>query len=161
MSKQATSARKKKALGFGYVPEEGSHHFLVEMKAQGPIFLYQRINGFSRHVAAIPRNQWDEIADLVKSEFNMRLDRDSYTLGRWKAGETPLCPYMGKELLLLARAIEDAPLDRIPRVLDYWRALHPCERWWLCTQSQACHTGPYDRRKGWEIAIRYALGAIE
>lgn len=153
--------KRKKAQGFGYVPEEGTHCFAAHIKKEGPIFLYQQINGLSRHVATFTRNQWDVVADPVKAEFNMRLDKDGYTRGRWGIGETPLCPTMGKELLLLNRAIEDCELERIPRVLDYWKALHPCERWWLCTQSQACHEGPHDSRKGWRVAIKYALGALE
>lgn len=153
--------RKRRAEGFGYTPEDGSHRFTVEMKAEGPIFLYYHINGGMRHVAAVPRNKWEKIADPVKAEFNRVLDRDGYTLGRWKVGETPVCPTMGKELLLLARAIEDCPVERILNVLNYWKGLHPCERWWLCTQSQATHEGPHDERKGWRMAIKYALGAID
>lgn len=155
------SPRKKRAEGFGYVPGEGSHRFTVKMKAEGPIFLSYHINGDTRHVASIPRNQWELIADPVKAEFNHWLDRGGFILGRWAAGETPLCPSKGKELLLLARAIEDCELERIPRVLDHWKGLHPCERWWICTQSQSVHEGPHDARKGWRVAIKYMLGAME
>jgi Protein of unknown function (DUF3780) len=152
---------KKKAQGFGYSPEEGTHHFIAEIRKEGPVFLYQHINGLSRHVATFTRNQWDEIAQPVAAVFNIVLGQQGYVYGRWKVGEIPLRDTMGKELLLLARAIEDADLDRIPRILDYWRGLHPCERWWLCTQSNAVHEGPHDERKGWRMAIKYALGAIE
>lgn len=153
--------RRKKAEGFGFLPEEGSHHFVVEIPKRGPIFLYQYINGASRHVATFSRSRWDEVAQPVAAEFNRWLLGDGYTCGRWKVGRVPLRATMGKELLLLARAIEDAELDRIPRVLEYWRGLHPCERWWLCTQSNAVHEGPHDARKGWRVAIKYALGAME
>lgn len=154
------TSHKKRALGFGHTPEDG-HYFFTDMEKEGPVFLYQHINGRARHVATFTRNRWEEVAQPTRAEFNRVLDNEGYIYGRWKIGQTPLRATMGKELLLLARAIEDVPVERVPRVLDNWRGLHPCERWWLCTQSQACHEGPHDKRKGWGVAIKYALGAMD
>jgi Protein of unknown function (DUF3780) len=61
----------------------------------------------------------------------------------------------------LAWAIEDAEIDRIPRVLDNWRGLAPEERWWLATQSNATFGTPeHGHDQGWRMAIKYALGAL-
>lgn len=151
---------RAKVLGFGYVPIEDAHYFAVALSRQGSIYLYQCINAEKIHVATLTCAQWTEIAQPVAAEFNQRLARDGYAYGRWKIGETPLRATLGKELLLLARAIEDADPHRISHVLKCWRNLDPCERWWLCTQSNAVHEGPDDARKGWRMAIKYALGAI-
>ncbi|MCC6456912.1 MAG: DUF3780 domain-containing protein [Caldilineaceae bacterium] len=65
---------------------------------------------------------------------------------------------LGKELVMLAWAVEDADPALIPNTLGNWRGLVPEERWWLYTQTAAATGhGQLDRNKGWRKALRYAL----
>ena len=75
-----------------------------------------------------------------------------------EAGQTPLSRLVGKELVLLAWAIEDADPALIPVAIKNWLGLAPEERWWLFTMTNAA-TGHAmtGRNKGWRKAVRYAL----
>jgi hypothetical protein len=76
---------------------------------------------------------------------------------RFRAGDNPLARLLGKELLLLAWAIEDAEQSLIPNAIQNWRGLVPEERWWLYTMT-AAQTAHYSKHNvGWRRAIRYAL----
>jgi len=65
---------------------------------------------------------------------------------------------LGKELVLLAWAIEDADPGLIAQALANWLGLYPEERWWLYTQTAAASGhGITGRNVGWRKAVRYAL----
>src|SRR6266852_6856445 len=83
---------------------------------------------------------------------------DPLKTGRWKAGQTPLSRLFGKELVLLAWAIEDADPSLISVAVKNWLGLAPEEHWWLFTITNAA-TGHAitGRNKGWRKAVRYAL----
>ena len=68
-----------------------------------------------------------------------------------------LLPF-GKELVLLAWAIEDADPGRVQTAVANWLGLKPEERWWLYTMTNAA-TGQAlaGRNVGWRVAVRYAL----
>lgn len=53
---------------------------------------------------------------------------------------------LGKELVLLAWAIEDADPALIPTAIANWNGLVPEERWWLYTQTAAA-TGHAQRSR--------------
>ena len=79
--------------------------------------------------------------------------------GRWRErGITPLSRTFGKELVLLAWAIEDADPGRVQMAIANWLGLKPEERWWLYTMTNAA-TGQAlaGRNRGWRVAVRYAL----
>ena len=64
---------------------------------------------------------------------------------------------LGKELVLLAWAIEDAEPILAHAAIQNWRGLSPEERWWLYTMT-AAQSGHYGKRNiGWRKAVRYAL----
>lgn len=106
----------------------------------------------------LDRNKWNEIADAVKAEFNQRLKKSGIKTGKWQAGKNSLSRLFGKELVLLAWAIEDADPALIPVAIKNWQGLMPEERWWLYTMTNAA-TGHavHGRNKGWRKAVRYAL----
>ena len=62
----------------------------------------------------------------------------------------------GKEMVLLAWAIEDCDPSVIPTAIKNWLGLSPEERWWLFTMTNAATGGLKDKR-GWRKAVRYAL----
>ena len=63
---------------------------------------------------------------------------------------------MGKEMVLLAWAIEDCDPSVIPTAIKNWLGLSQEERWWLFTMTNAA-TGGINDKRGWRKAVRYAL----
>jgi hypothetical protein len=86
---------------------------------------------------ALARPKWDLIADEVRAQFNQRLKRSGMKSGAWRTGANLLRRELGKELVLLAWAIEDADPSLIPTAIANWNGLVPEERWWLYTQTAA------------------------
>jgi len=163
-------AEKKSAIGFGFIPEETNHHFLVHIpkSKNGYITIYERFTWQSdndvqkidesrdRAKAQISKYKWKLIEDTLKTEFNNRLKQHNTVVGRWKLGQVPVERMLGKELLLLVWAIEDSDPTVIPTAIRNWLGLTPEERWWLFTMTNASTGGLGDKR-GWRKAIRYAL----
>jgi hypothetical protein len=168
--------KKPTCLGFGFCPEESAHHFLVTIPAgirddvlisehliwdesrtsSPPTFAFGEAEGKLR--AILPRPKWNEIADEVRVEFNKRLKQEGRKSGSWKTGANPVSRLLGKELVLLAWAIEEADPALTPQAIKNWLGLVPEERWWLYTMTCAA-TGHaiQGRNKGWRKAVRYAL----
>ena len=107
----------------------------------------------------LERFRWDEIADETRAEFNRRLRSQGIKTAKWKKrGQIFLERTLGKELLLLAWAIESCDPALISTGIRNWLGLVPEERGWLYTMTNAS-TGhaTNDINKGWRKAIRYAL----
>lgn len=160
---------------FGFDPEESLHHFLVEIpdntradvqisehynwdseEGSSKVTYGLRPDGQIRVVLARPK--WTAIADEVRAQFNRRLRHDGRKPGVWQGGINAVRRDLGKELVLLAWAIEDADPGLIPNAIANWNGLEPEERWWLYTQTAAA-TGHGINHKGtgWRKAVRYAL----
>jgi hypothetical protein len=171
--------RGKETLGFGFQPSESEHFFLVTLPASkaaeaqvtitehfewsepsdaSPIsILPTQPNIYYR--ATLARSRWEEIADEIKAEFNRRLRGLGLKVGKWPSrGQVPVDRTLGKELVLLAWAIEDCDPALIPDAIRNWLGLVPEERWWLYTMT-AASTGHAinGRNKGWRKAVRFAL----
>jgi hypothetical protein len=156
-----------KTIGFGHAPEHEQHHFVVAIPRpqMAEIMIYEV---FKRDlvgpelVAAnlrckLDRNRWLKVVDALEEEFNQRLRIAKMKPTHFKAGDNPVARLLGKELLLLAWAIEDADPSLIPNAIQNWRGLVPEERWWLYTMT-AAQTAHYSKHNvGWRRAIRYAL----
>ena len=66
---------------------------------------------------------------------------------------THLHRLLGKELLVLVWAIEEADPGTIDTALQNWLGLRPEERWWLYSKT-AAEAGEADQRdKGWRKAL--------
>ena len=77
---------------------------------------------------------------------------------KWKIGYNPVSRLLGKELTLLAWAIEDADPTLIPTAIANWQGLSPEERWWLYTMTAAATGNAVTgRNRGWRKAVRFAL----
>lgn len=169
-------ATRRKSEGFGLVPSESGHHFLVTIPGPKNDFVYISEHftwdpdGEDRPLSLAPdheaeklrviltRDKWEAIAGPAQEEFNRRLKKNGLKAGRWKTGQVPLSPLLGKELVLLAWAIEDADPALIPNAIKNWLGLSPEERWWLFTMTNAATGHAINgRNKGWRKAIRYAL----
>jgi hypothetical protein len=163
--------------GFGFNPAEAQHHFLVTLRPvnkDGQVYISEHLEWEGSDVqrelklalglddnkmrVVLPRAKWDAIADAVRAEFNQRLKARGLKGGRWTQGQVPVARSLGKELILLCWAIEEADPALIPRAIRNWRGLAPEERWWLFTMTNAA-TGHalVHRGIGWRRAVRYAL----
>lgn len=166
------------AQGFGFFPEKTHHcfvvHFPASPKPNAEIAVTEEFT-WSEELAhyedlidafkepnvrvLIPRRLWDEVAEETKAEFNRRLIRHGVKSGKWfKNGMVPVDRNLGKELVLLLWAIEDADPLLVPHAVRNWLGLSPEERWWLYTMTNAA-TGQAlsGRNKGWRKAVRFAL----
>ena len=161
-------------LGFGFDPENSEHHFVVTIPAGGrrDVLIAEHLRfgensqgpvpgagpQDSRNRALLARLKWDAIKDNVRVEFNRRLKTGGLRAGRWKRGDNYVMRLLGKELTLLAWAVEDADPALIPAAVENWLGLAPEERWWLFTMTNAA-TGHalHGRNKGWRKAVRFAL----
>ena len=172
----AGRSAKPKPLGFGFLPAETEHHFVVTVPAgtrqDVTIAEHLQFDAQGRYAApslgtglqdaklrvALPRPKWTAIADEARVEFNRRLKKQGHPTSRWKRGDNPLTRLLGKELTLLAWAIEDADPALVPTAVKNWLGLAPEERWWLFTMTNAA-TGHalHGRNKGWRKAVRFAL----
>jgi len=164
----------KQIFGFGFDPEESGHHFLViTPKAQdGKVVIYERFewdkerqeqnldqkidHRFDRAKVALSKHKWDMIKDTLREEFNVMLKQNNYKPGVWRIGQIPVQRLLGKEMVILAWAIEDCDPSVIPNAIRNWNGLRQEERWWLYTMTNAS-TGNIDDKRGWRIALRYAL----
>jgi hypothetical protein len=167
---------KTTVAGFGFEPSESQHHFLVRLsgKLEDPIYITEHFQlepemdkatiSFAlgredqKIRVVLSRAKWDAIADEVRAEFNRRLKATGLKPGQWNASSVPVSRLFGKELVLLAWAIEDADPALIPVAIQNWLGLRPEERWWLYTMTNGA-TGHAiaGRNKGWRKAVRFAL----
>jgi hypothetical protein len=160
----------KDILGFGFNPEESEHHFLVIIprSKNGKIIIYERFMWqYDKEIQIIDikndrpkveltKHKWKLIEDALKTEFNERLKKDKLPVGKWQIGQIPVHRLFGKEMVLLAWAIEDCDPSVIPTAIKNWLGLSKEERWWLFTMTNAA-TGHINDKRGWRKAIRYAL----
>jgi len=160
--------------GFG-VPKEtlAPHHFIVQIpratRGKGSEILISEDLGMHQEGnapmvlerALIPRAYWSEVSGPVKRTFNERLKAHNLRTGTWKTGRNPVDRLLGKELCVLAWALEGLDEDRVGRALRNWLSLRPEERWWLFGMVAATSQEAMDRQSGWRIALRYALGHSE
>lgn len=157
----------EKAIGFGFIPSEGTHHFLIDIppKKNDFVMIYERFDNqegqqdLSESIpkARISRHKWLLLADAFETEFTNRLKKKKHIKKpRFKNGHNQIELLLGKEILVLIWAVEDCDPSVIPKAIRNWLGLAPEERWWLYTMTNAS-TGNIDDKKGWRKALRYAL----
>ncbi len=96
----------------------------------------------------------------MQRAFNARLKEHNLATGTWKVGDIPVGRLLGKELCVLAWAVERLEPEQIRIAVRNWLALRPEERWWLFGMTAIATGGIGDAEKGWRIALRYALGEV-
>jgi hypothetical protein len=97
------------------------------------------------------------IAEDVKRDFNERLRAKKLSASRWTIGVNRLERLLGKELLVLAWAVENASQETVPNAIRNWIGLRPEERWWLYSVTAAATGFPEHADIGWRKALRFAL----
>ena len=175
-SSGSNQTRDLLASAFGFDPDGSAAHFLVNIPPGStvPVDISEHLTWDPECVAdsvhlglerqdgqvrcRLPRSKWNEIAEVLRAEFNARLKKEGRRPGKWRAGYNAISRPLGKELTLLAWAVEDADPALIPTAIANWQGLQPEERWWLYTMTAAatghCQAG---RGRGWRKAVRFAL----
>ncbi|MEZ0535773.1 DUF3780 domain-containing protein [Caldicellulosiruptoraceae bacterium PP1] len=160
----------KNTIGFGFNPKESEHHFLVIIpKSQNSnMIIYERFvwqydkeqqvidNTVDKAKVELSKAKWKLIENTLKNEFNKRLKEQKLPVAKWQIGQNIVHRLFGKEMVLLAWAIEDCEISLIPIAIKNWLGLSPEERWWLFTMTNAA-TGNLNDKRGWRKAIKYAL----
>ena len=155
-------------IGFGYDPHETGNHFyvMIEDDKQLEVCIYERFAWDEESEQKIRRKdilklkisryKWSKLSAEVTAEFNTRLKADNKKTGKFVVGGTPIEKQMGKELMVLLWGIENNDPAGIPTAIRNWLGLQPEERWWLYTITNAS-TGGINDKRGWRMALRYAL----
>ena len=164
---------KKKTLGFGFLPEEDQHHFLVLLPTASKkqsVVIYERFvwddaevqiselypeAGYRKKII-LDYDKWERVKDALETEFNRILKATNRKVAHFKSGQNPVERLLGKEMLVLLWAIEDCDPALIPVAIKNWLGFSREERWWLFTMTNAI-TGDADSKRGWRIALRYAI----
>ena len=108
----------------------------------------------------LERPRWTAIRGEVQRSFNARLKEHELKTSTWKVGENRVDRLLGKELCVLAWAVEAMVPENIPLAVRNWLALRPEERWWLFGMAAMSTGGLADGNKGWRLALRHALGDV-
>jgi len=179
-----TEKSKERTIGFGFTPapraayhfvvsiprdQEGmvtvSEHFVynedIEEAAQRARFAEEPLPYPIRPPQAkvtVSVYKWRRVADDLKADFNRRLRTAGLRVSAWKTGENRVAAHLGKELVLLLWAIEDADPTLIPNAVANWQGLAPEERWWLYTTINAASGHAVEGHgRGWRKAIGIAF----
>ncbi len=163
------AAAPRPTLGFGVPATSDPHHFKVIIprnnsgKVQISEFLGLQASGNKMAVidrVLLDRPRWTAIRGEVQRAFNARLKAYDLKASAWKIGENPVDRLLGKELCVLAWAVEHMEMEKIPVAVRNWLAFRPEERWWLFGMTAICTGGINDGGKGWRLALRHALGDV-
>lgn len=157
----------RQTIGFGCPNGVDPHHFRVEIPAgrTAKVVITEHygikagINGIPEIAERcyLPRQAWTAISEDVKREFNQRLKEKQLPTSRWSVGVNKVERLLGKELLVLAWAIEQADISVVPNAIRNWIGLKPEERWWLYTMTAAATGEPDAAGIGWRKALQHAL----
>ena len=177
MNTKKRSPAPRRSVGFGFLPDEARHGFVIDISRTGkgdPVFIVELRGpdlerwetlsdiepGNPALRVAITRERWLELAPAFWEEANRRLRANGLPAIKFQkssAKPVPVHASLGKEICILCWAVEDAPLDDIPNAIRNWEALAPEERWWLFTMTVATTGQAAQRGLGWRKALRAAL----
>lgn len=156
--------------GFGCPNTLDPHHFKVVIPAgrSDDVTIVEDFglrggtNGVPERVdrCRLTRALWTAVANTIKQAFNERLKEKGIPLGRWIVGENRLDRLLGKELCVLAWAVESAGEGLVPNAIRNWLALNPEERWWLFSKAATGSGLAENADVGWRKAIRIALTEV-
>lgn len=168
-SKRSDKSSPRPTLGFGVPATSDPHHFKVIIPRSNTgrvqISEYLGLQATSDETAVIDRvlldrARWTAIRGEAQRAFNVRLKAHDLNISSWKVGENLVDRLLGKELCVLAWAVEHMEMEKIPVAVRNWLALRPEERWWLFGMTAMSTGAVGDGDKGWRLALRHALGDV-
>ena len=130
--------KTQNSVDFGFDPHESQHHFVVMIpkSSKSRVRIYERFEWqedlkdendlpkidarFDRLKVEMPASKWKLIQDALQKEFNQRLKQLGYKVSRFKQGANVVQRLLGKEMVLLAWAIEDSDPQVIPDAIKNW-----------------------------------------
>jgi len=165
--------RNRQFVGFGFDPGESAHHFAVILpeREEEPATIEERF-AWDKDPAPVgepdrppivkvrlDRYRWGRIEGAARDQFNARIRAAGRRSVVWKADQPNILPpHFGKELTLLAWAVEEMDESLIPNIIANWTGLEPEERWWLYTTVNATFTtADAGKDRGWRKAIKIAF----
>ena len=155
-------------LGFGVPATSDPHHFkAIIPRSNGSKIQIREHLGLQANNeytvidrVILERPRWTAIRGEMQRSFNARLKAHHLQTAVWKVGENWVDRLLGKELCVLAWAVEVMEMQNIPVAVRNWLALRPEERWWLFGMT-AVRTGSIgDSGRGWRLALLHALGDV-
>lgn len=162
-----SSSENRATVGFGCPVGVDPHHFVVDLPVgRTAQVVIAEAYGIKAGLNGLPevaercyleRSKWTMISEEVKREFNERLRSKKLATSRWTTGLNKVERLLGKELLVLAWAVESANSETVPNAIRNWIGLRPEERWWLYTVTAAATGGAEHADVGWRKALRFAL----
>lgn len=158
---------ERKTTGFGVPNDIDPHHFVVDIPAAraNPVVITEQFglsggsNGLPDSLERCRLNQdaWNAVRKELERVLNDRLKEKKLATSRWKSGKNQVERLLGRELCVLAWAIEAAPKETIPNAIRNWAGLKPEERWWLFAMAASMTGTSLDVDVGWRKALRVAL----
>lgn len=158
---------ERKTTGFGVPNDIDPHHFVVDIPAAraNPVVITEQFglsggsNGLPDSLERCRLNQdaWNAVRKELERVLNDRLKEKKLATSRWKSGKNQVERLLGRELCILAWAIEAAPKETIPNAIRNWAGLKPEERWWLFAMAASMTGTSQDVDVGWRKALRVAL----
>ena len=160
------TAAATKTNGFGVPDVVDPHHFVVRVP-RGESGDIEIVENFGLHAEAeddalllrcrLPRRAWNGIREEAKRVLNERLREKGLKPSRWNAGDNPIERLLGRELCLLAWAVEAASPSQYPAACAAWSTLKPEEKWWLFRMCDDAVGSADDTDTGWRKAVRIAF----
>ena len=152
--------------GFGVPNDIAPHRFLVRVpegrgghveliEDYGAAGVASGLRSICR--VRVPRATWRAIADEAKSYLNRRLREKGVRAGRFEPGETPIERLLGRELCVLAWAVETMTPEEAAAAVPKWASYRPEELWWLFSQVDRDAGEFDDQPTGWRAGIRLVL----
>jgi hypothetical protein len=158
---------ERKTTGFGVPNDIDPHHFVVDISAASanPVVITEQFglaagsNGLPDSIerCRLSQDAWNGIRKELERVLNDRLKEKKLGTSRWKSGKNHVERLLGRELCVLAWAIEAAPKEAIPNAIRNWSGLKPEERWWLFAMAASMTGTSQDVDVGWRKALRVAL----
>ena len=152
--------------GFGVPDVPMPHQFEVRIPQArtAPVEIWEDFGAAAQDTAnaklcrvEVPRDTWRKVSDGLKKHLNRRLKEKGIKASRFATGENKVERLLGRELAVLAWAIEDATVTEAAIAFTRWSSHRPEELWWLFQQIDR-DGGEWDSPKtGWRAAIRHAL----
>lgn len=169
VAKAKTPEAIRPTLGFGVPATTDPHHFVVDISKaiSGSVRIIESLGleakdhqtGVIERVV-IDRIRWNAIRSEVQRAFNVRLKEHNLKPSSWKTGDNMVDRLLGRELCVLAWAVEGMDEANFGIAVRNWLALTPEERWWLFGMTATATGGLGDGGKGWRLALRHALGDV-
>lgn len=108
--------------------------------------------------ARLPRPVWRSVADEVKAYLNRRLKEKGLKGSSFKPGvDTLVDRLLGREITVLAWAIETHDAETAASCVPKWAAYRPEELWWIFAQIDRDAGEFDDPHTGWRAGITSLL----